>query len=582
MINDIRNYYVPLLKKVCSITPISAILTMLGQFFNAILPALITVITAYLVESVEKYINGVDCKTAIIIAQGILILVYLIQQILQFIMSITINAGIYEKCNSKFKLEIAEKASKLALIDYEDNNFLNIYTRAKSCIDREIPSSIFMAFVTLVMNLISVISVLWVLANYSIWFIPVSIISVIPFYISKKLRGEEFYRLKLKQTKDNREMNYLWGLFTDKDSIREMRVMCFEKYIINKWIAKRDEINKEVWKHNMKETKSMIGCDIIRIGGYMISIVFAIFFLIKGVITIGPFAACLAAFTSVQNTTKDFLIKLCNVRNNGAFLKDYFEFINIREEEKIVNINDNAENDIILNNVSFSYPGTDDIAIKNINLSIGKGEKIAIVGQNGCGKTTLCKIILGVYHPQKGNVYQSDRVSGKCGIVSQNYVRYKMTLRENVGISNIRNIENRNEILELMEYMNISELIKENEGIEYRLGTEFGGDDLSGGQWQKIAIARAVYSKANMYILDEPTSALDPLIELEVMKDFLNITSEKTSIMVLHRMGLCQSVDRIIVMKDGEIVEVGSHTQLMKTKGEYYHLYSEQSKWYQQ
>lgn len=582
MINDIKKYYIPLVKKMCSIAPISSMLTIFGQLFNAIFPALITIITAHLVELVGKHINGVDCRADIIITQGILILVYLIQQVLQFIMSITINAGIYEKCNSEFKIEIAEKTSKIALIDYEDNNLLNMYTRARDCINREIPSSIFLAFVTLVMNFISVISVLGVLASYSIWFIPVSIVSVIPFYISKKIRGDEFYRLKLRQTKDNRELNYLWGLFTHKDSIREMRVMCFEKYIINKWIAKRDEIDEEVWKHNMKETKSMIVCDVIRVGGYMISIVFAIFFLMKGVITIGPFAACLAAFTSVQNTTKDFLIKLCNVRNNGAFLKDYFEFISIQEEEKVININVNAEKDIILNNVSFSYPGTDDIAIKNISLSINKGEKIAIVGQNGCGKTTLCKIILGVYQPQKGDVYQSDRVSGNCGIVSQNYARYKMTLRENIGISNIRNIENKNEIMELMEYMNISELIKENGNIDYRLGTEFGGDDLSGGQWQKIAISRAMYSKANMYILDEPTSALDPLIELDVMNSFLNIAADKTSIMVLHRMGLCKSVDRVIVMKDGKILEVGSHTELMEIKGEYYHLYCEQSKWYQQ
>lgn len=581
MINNIKIYYIPLVKKICSIAPISSILTIFGQFFNGIFPAVITIITAQLVELVGEHINGVDNRIDIIIVQGILVFAYLIQQVIQFIMSITINAGVFEKCNSEFKIEIAQKASKIALINYEDTNILNMYTRARDCINREIPSSIFLAFVTVLMNFISVITVMVVLASYSVWFIPVSIVSVIPFYVVKKIRGDEFYKLKFKQTKDNRELNYLWGLFTHKDSIREMRVMCFENYIIDKWIAKRDEIDEEVWKHNMKETKSMITCDVIRVIGYMISIVFAIIFLVQGLITIGPFAACLSAFTSVQNTTKEFFIKLSNIRNNGTFLKDYFDFIGVEEEKEVVNINTcNEVEDIVLNNVTFSYPGTNRIAIRDINLSIKRGEKIAIVGQNGSGKTTLCKIILGIYQPQKGKVSQSDRVSGNCGIVSQNYVKYKMTLRENIGISDIKNIENRNKIMELIEYMDISELIKENENIDYRLGTEFGGEDLSGGQWQKIAISRAIYNKANMYILDEPTSALDPLIELDVMNSFLKIAEDRTTVMVLHRMGLCKSVDRIIVMKDGEILETGSHTELMKKRGEYYHMFNEQSKWY--
>lgn len=581
MVNNIKRYYVLLIKKMCAIAPVSSILTILGQFFNAVFPAGITVVIAYLVELVGEYINGVDNSVDIVLAEGILLIIYLIQQVLQFIMSITINAGIYEKCTSEFKIEIAEKTSRIALIDYEDNEMLNMYARAKDCIDREIPSSIFLAFITLIMDFVSVITVLSVLASYSMWFVPVSILSVIPFYISKKIRGDEFYRLKLHQTKDNRELNYLWKLFTQKESIREMRVMGFEKYVIDKWIGKRDAIDEEVWKHNIRETKSMIICDVIRVTGYMLSIVFAIAFLMQGIITIGPLAACLTAFTSVQNTTKDFLIKLGNIRNNGAFLKDYFDFINIAEEQEVINkkLSDN-ETEIVLKNVSFSYPGMNNRAIKDVNLSINKGEKIAIVGQNGSGKTTLCKIILGIYQPQEGEIYQSGRVSENFGIVSQNYVRYKLSLRENIGISNIAKIKDKNAIVKLINDMGISELIGENENIEYRLGTEFGGDDLSGGQWQKIAISRAIYKQPNMYILDEPTSALDPLVEYDVMNSFINLASDKTTIMVLHRMGLCKSVDRIIVMKDGAILEVGSHKELMKTRGEYYHLYSEQSKWY--
>lgn len=583
MMDNMKKYYIPLVKKMCLIAPVSLSMTMLGQFFGAVFPALITVVTARLVELVSEYLNGADNGAGIMAAQGILISAYLIQQIIQFIMSITINAGIYEKCISEFKIEIAEKASRIALIKYEDQNLLNMHARAEDCVNREIPSSILLSFVTIVMNLVGIMTVIGVLAGYSIWFIPVSVISVIPFYISKKMRGNEFYKLKMKQTKDGRELRYLWGLFAQKESIREMRLMCFGEYVINKWITKRDAVAAEVWEHDMKETKSMIICDVIRVAGYMFSIVFAIALLMKGGITIGPFAACLTAFTAVQNMTKEFLIKLSDIRNNGAFLKDYYDFMYVQEEKEAVNREtDEMEQEVVLEHVTFSYPGNDDIAIKDVSLSINKGEKVAIVGQNGSGKTTLCKIILGLYRPQTGEVHQSDRVRGNCGIVSQNYVRYKMSLRENIGISDAANIENRDEIVRLLKYMNLSELVKENDNIDYRLGTEFGGDDLSGGQWQKTAIARAVYSRANLYILDEPTSALDPLRELDVMNSFLEMAVEKTAVMVLHRMGLCKHVDRIIVMKDGRISEVGSHGELMEKRGEYYHLYSEQAKWYQQ
>lgn len=581
MTDHLKKYYIPLISRMYAIAPVSLVLTAAGKLFEAVFPACTTIVLARLTEAVSAQLGGMDNRKGILLTGGILIFVYLLQQALQLVMSVTVNASVYEKCISGLKMEIARKASRIALVGYEDSKASDMYARAEECLGREIPGGIFMSLVAVVMNLIGVLAVIGVLAGYSLWFLPVSIVSVLPFYIARKLRGEEFYRLKKKQTKDNRMQQYLWGLFAQKESIREMRLMCAEDYIAGKWTDKRDRVNEELWKHNRKEAGSMLFCDGVRVTGYLGSILIAVLLFLRGAITIGPFAACLTAFLAVQNAAKEFLVRLGDLHNDGAFLKDYFDFMDMAEEKETLRVSGSETEDIRLQHVTFSYPNADNIAIKDVSLSVGRGEKIAIVGLNGSGKTTLCKLMLGMYPPRSGEVFQSERVHGSCGIVSQNFIRYRLTLRENIGISNPAGMENQDAIREVIRKTGIPELIGKHENIDYRLGVEFGGADLSGGQWQKAAIARAVYGDAALYILDEPTSALDPLAELSVMNSFLEMAADKTAVMVLHRMGLCKSVDRVIVMKDGEIAEAGSHAELMEKKGEYYRLYQEQAKWYQ-
>ena len=223
-----------------------------------------------------------------------------------------------------------------------------------------------------------------------------------------------------------------------------------------------------------------------------------------------------------------------------------------------------------------------------ISLDIKKNESIAIVGNNGSGKTTLVKLLTDLYKVQEGEIlYGTQNIKDletkefyqNVSIVSQDFVKYEMTLQENIGISDWKQMGNTDKIQELLKQMDLPEL-SEVDALNTLLGSEFDGRDLSIGQWQKLAIARGMFKESSMIVLDEPTAALDPIMETTILKMFLQIAKEKTAIIVSHRIGICREVDKIIVMKKGKVVEIGNHDELLAKKGEYYQLYKMQQKWY--
>jgi ATP-binding cassette subfamily B protein len=569
--------------------PFSGISGIINYLAQGLFPAFTALVLARLFNDAYELSQGIDTLDSIILYGALFVMAYAVVYILQFICSITINAGIYERCTSYYNMKISEKTAKLPLISFENSDILNLQSRARDCIGREILSQIYMSSTVFITNGISIVSTILMLSAYSVWFIPISLLSVLPYFIARIIRGKEFYLLKQRQAKKNRRLGYLWSLFNNKQTVKEMRVMGFENYITDRWIETRDEVNEELWQFNIKDGKSLLFCDALKIIGYGLSIVLGLVLVLNNSISIGVFGACIAAFKAVQEATKSFLIDLGIMPEKVAFANDYFEFLDLEEEHNGSTVFSGLETAIDINNLRFKYPNSENFALKNISLAIKKGEKIVILGVNGSGKTTLSKLILGLYPPDEGEIYydnisldeiERESLYNHVSAISQNFVAYSLTLRENVAISDLKKISDDSIITDTIKNVGLGDLLNSTDGLEMQMGREFGGAELSGGQWQKLAIARGLFKPSEFIILDEPTSALDPIIETEILKQFIEIAKNKTAIIISHRVGLCKLADKIIVMKDGQICEIGTHSSLINNNGEYQRLYTSQEQWY--
>lgn len=238
---------------------------------------------------------------------------------------------------------------------------------------------------------------------------------------------------------------------------------------------------------------------------------------------------------------------------------------------------------IHLDKVSFHYPNSEKRIIRQLSCEIKRGEKIAIVGENGAGKSTLIKLILGLYTPVEGKITWGNSGNLPCNIaiVYQDYVKYEMTLRENIGFSNIRNMQDDDLIYKVIDQCGLTDLANELGGLDVKLGRLYeNGRELSGGQWQRLAIARALFSENEVIIFDEPTAAIDPTAELEIYNMLLQLCKDKTAIFISHRLGWVKNMDKILFIENGELSEMGTHEELLKKNGLYSQMYHMQASWY--
>jgi len=276
------------------------------------------------------------------------------------------------------------------------------------------------------------------------------------------------------------------------------------------------------------------------------------------------------------------------------YMEKFFNFLSLKpivnSGTKEMNLND-SDYEITFHNVSFKYPKTDRYSLSNINLNIKRGEKIALVGENGAGKTTLIKLLTRFYDPTEGTIhingvnissYDINLLRDNISVVFQDFSKFNLTLRENIAIGDLTKIDREAEIWKAIKNSNLNQVLdKLPNKLEQMLGKIFnGGTELSGGEWQKVALARAFLRDSPIVILDEPTASLDPRSEHEVFQSFIKLSKDKTVFLITHRLSSVKMADKIVVLKDGKIVEVGSHSELIKKQGYYFELYKLQAEKY--
>ncbi|KWX85215.1 hypothetical protein AMQ83_26110 [Paenibacillus riograndensis] len=415
----------------------------------------------------------------------------------------------------------------------------------------------------------------------------VSIVIVfVPCVISQLVRVSTFKNLEEMSAPIRREQEYYERCLTDKEYFKETRLLGATSFFNDLYTSALNSLNRIVFMAQLKKNLINLVLNLITVTGYGTIIYMLFVSVMNKEISIGAFAAVLASIDSLYR----FMNKLISERlawatENIGSIENFLDFI----EEPVTNnkIIPKPENfNIKLEGVSFKYPMTSKNALDNIDLTICNKQTLAIVGENGSGKTTLCRLIMGLYSPSEGEVFYgevpAEKISNnKTSAIFQKYRQYNMTLRENVEISQTEKITDDAELASICENSGIrleSEVYKD--GLNTMLGRDFGGIDLSGGQWQRVAIARGLFRDSDLIILDEPTAAIDPLEETRLYNDFSKICQNKTAIMVSHRLGSVKLADRIIVIKEGKIVQDGTHDELIVSDGEYRTMYESQKKWY--
>lgn len=481
-----------------------------------------------------------------------------------------------------------KKASKIDPICYEDSRFLDDIKRANA-------------------GIWSAVQVMWVsvrmagaflcyygfmgtyLVQIETGLLVMLCVSFLPYIIGGVVRYRMHRRAAWEGAPYQRRGEYYGRCITDREYARETRLLGAYGYFFRKFRENMAMVRDIDWKATKKSELMEIFLRFIAMTGYIGMILLLFYYLIRGRVSIAAFAAILASLDSISDKL-DVMFRtwLPGMTDNIGSAENYMAFMGLPERQAVKEIPEGKR--VSFHKVSFAYPGKEEPVLHEIDLDIKEGETVAIVGENGAGKSTFAKLLLGLYCPTEGRV-EIDGVDtrkidpgdsvGKLSAVFQNFQKYKMTLEENVLMSDSRHPVDENRILHSLHRAGLDENGGEfGQGLDTMLSREFGGTDLSGGQWQRLAIARGLYRQHNLIVLDEPTAAIDPLKETEIYQKFAESAKNKTAVIITHRLGSARIADRIVVLDKGRIAEQGTHEELMGRHGLYSEMYHEQAKWY--
>ena len=575
-------------KDLYTIMPLEITVVLILNLLNSMISFVQVYVTADVFDAAGNYLSGTGTAEELLYRGRIFILFFALPLVLDLIENPIRNIPIFNKHHALIH-KLHARVVSMPLIRFEDPEFHNEIWRAKLVVYNSGLLNYFFGFTDYIPNIVRFVGTVCVIASFDVRFIPLAVLSVVPTFISKWIYNRELYRMRREQTPLARRRDYLWSVLTGKDTVKELRTMQTENYIKDKWTKARDQVLEQDFAFDMKSTNVFLFCDLFRLLGFAASIALSIYFASCGIISVGQFAACISAFGGLQAMTETLVGMVADQNSKADFLGDYYDFFDNATETEGDKSFHTFKNEIAVRNVCFTYPVNDKEVLHDVSFTIKKGERVVIVGENGSGKTTLSKIIAGVYEPCSGEVaYDGENAKAferasfyrQFSVISQDFVKYQLTMRENIGMSTPNQIHNDEKLLESAKAANIEQIVRRIGGLDTQLGREFDGVELSGGEWQKVSIARGLNKDADIIILDEPTSALDPLVEYDILKKFVDLTEGKTSVIISHRVGLCRFADRIIVMQNGRVVGNGTHEELLGNNAEYERIWREQAKWY--
>jgi ATP-binding cassette subfamily B protein len=566
--------------------------SVLGMF-NAIMPPISVYLASLLVNKIaEARVSALGFEDVIPIVVG-LWLTFVIQRSVGAY--IGLGRQLYvRRVELEAERRLLEKASKVDLGHFDNSDWHDRLARAKRDVNWR-PGDLTWSILGLSGNIVTIILMAGLLASLHYLLVVLALAAAFLSLLLESRVTSKLYKYFYHETPEERERQYVGDLLVQPRNTKEVRAFVLADYLL----GRHRRLSEELFKRRQKMLR--MGSRMSVITGIVTGTILALAYVfvavrgIEGTISPGAVVLVVGAFTSVSGTLGNISSTFVAVDQHTTFLDDYFSFLAIRTLLPVPSdpqpIPSPSIDAIDFNNVEFTYPGGTEPALSGLNLHIKKGELMALVGENGAGKSTLIKLLLRFYDVQQGSIkvggvdvrdMDPHELRNRIGVLFQDYANYELTVRENVLMGRPNGVTDDTKVIKALKDSRSEWLVnKMTNGLDSKVGRLFeGGHDLSGGEWQRLALARIMYRNADIWILDEPTSSLDPEAEAAIFAELKENLKGRIGIVISHRFSTVRIADRIAVIDDGRVTELGSHAELIAAKNRYAELFELQASGY--
>ncbi len=549
------------------------VLILLESIISALTDPLIIYATKLSVDSIVGFVSGgADVKPVIF-----LVLLFAWKELSKFFRNI-LDIKLEQRLELNLNKSLMNKLSLIAVDEIEKSEFQDKLNQIK---DRPHLALIelFNSSILILSTVIKVVGIAFVFFNISgilgISYLIAAIFDILFTFMAVNKMNKMFENT----SRNEREMENVIDILKNKDALYEIKVFKMKNLFLNRFEKYSSAVFKERLDTTLKSQNYLLLSSLVNIVWMGLVILFIVSKLLAKAIGAGDLTAIVTSASSTLDMAEDFVYEASTVSNNGYIANTLFYILSYdeRKVEKFSKFGD----DIEFSNVSFKYPGTEKMVLNDLSFKINKDKVTAIVGENGAGKSTIIKLVAGLYEPTEGfvkisnmNPYSmsNEDISNELSIVFQDFKNYEISLRDNILFGKAGDISEDLRLLELDKYSEDTNIGKLEEDGVY----------LSGGESQKLALARAIQKKSDFLIFDEPTASMDPMVEAKMYDNILKVLKSRGAIIITHRLVLSKLADDIIVLNEGRIIERGSHDELMNKGGIYKQMYDEQSGWYKE
>jgi ATP-binding cassette subfamily B protein len=583
----------PLLGMVWNTSPPLVSITTALRLVRALLPLAMLWITKLILDGVVAWIkrgNGDSARLWKLVALelGLAVLSDLLARANSLADSL-----LGDRFTNRISVRLIEHATQLDLASFEDPVFYDKLERARRQTTGRI--GLLAAVLNVGQDTLSLISLSAGLILFSPWLMVLLAAAVIPAFLGETHFTTLAYSVLYRWTPQRRLLDYIRMLGASNQSAKEVKIFGLGTHLAERYREVSDRIYEDNKKVAVKRATVGFLLNLISTGGYYGAYAVVLIHTLAGAISVGMFTFLTGAFSRSRMYIEKILQSFTDISDQALYLKDLFEFFEmqpaIRSSPQALPAPRPIRDGFEFRNVGFAYPGSSHMVVENINFRLETEEKIALIGENGAGKTTLVKLLARLYDPTIGQIlldgvdlrdYDVADLRKEIGVIFQDYMRYELLVKENIGFGKIEDLADQSRIeMAAQKSMAFQVIGKLPNGYDQMIGRRFdGGVDLSGGEWQKFALARAYMRDAQLLILDEPTATLDARAEYEVFRRFADLTKGRMAVLISHRFSTVRMADRILVLQNGQVREQGTHKHLVALGGQYAELFELQAAGY--